>query len=582
MTALARPWAWRQVAPLMTWTPRLIASCAIAAAITASCRHVPGNEPSMTDRNQTVVYVAGKIRTLDPDRPEAEALAVAGGRVLAVGSRGDVSQAAGGSARVVELPGGAVVVPGLADAHAHLANLGRTLTIANLKGTKSVEEIVERLRAAGPASRQGDWLVGRGWDQTGWAEGKRVFPDRAVLDAAFPDVPVFLTRVDGHAAWVNGEALRRAGVGRATKDPEGGRILRRRDGESTGVLVDNAMDLVEAKLPAPTGEQLEQRMISALKKCAAVGLTSIHDAGMDLRNFELLQRWDTVGLLPLRVYAMADGQGADRQTFVERGTFKGRMLEMRSVKFWLDGALGSRGAALHAPYTDEPSNTGLLLLTPDELESRALAFMAAGFQVNVHAIGDRANTLALDVIERASAATGARDRRHRLEHAQVMRLEDISRLSKLGVIASMQPTHATSDMRWAEARVGAERIRGAYAWRRILDSGAVLAFGSDFPVEEPDPLLGLYAARTRQDASGNPAQGWYPGERVSGEEALRAFTVGAAYASFAESERGMLKPAFDADFVVLSVDAVTAPPAELLDGKILLNVVGGAIVHDGR
>ncbi|HZA49975.1 MAG TPA: amidohydrolase, partial [Myxococcaceae bacterium] len=507
----------------------------------------------MNESTQSAVYVAAKIRTLDAERPEAEALAVAHGRVLAVGSRREVLEAAGPEARVVELPAGAVMVPGLADAHAHLSSLGRTLTVANLKGTKSVDDIVERLRAAGPASRQGDWLVGRGWDQNDWAEGKRTFPDRAVLDAAFPDVPVFLTRIDGHAAWVNSEALRRAGVTRATKEPQGGRILRRQDGEPTGVLVDNAIDLVEAKVPAPTNEQLEQRMIAALKKCAAVGLTSIHDAGMDLRNFELLQRWDVVGLLPLRVYAMADGQGGDRQTFLERGTFKGRMLEMRSVKFWLDGALGSRGAALHAPYSDDPGNTGLLLLTPEELESRARAFMEAGFQVNVHAIGDRANTLALDVLERATAATGTRDRRHRLEHAQVMRREDIARLSKLGVVASMQPTHATSDMPWAEARVGPERIRGGYAWRTILDSGAIVAFGSDFPVEEPDPLLGLYAARTRQDAAGNPADGWYPNERVSGEEALRAFTVGAAYASFAEGERGMLEPGLDADFVALSV-----------------------------
>jgi predicted amidohydrolase YtcJ len=536
----------------------------------------------MNESTRSVVYVAAKVHTLDAARPEAEALAVAGGRLLAVGSRREVLDAAGPGARVVELPAGAVVVPGLADAHAHLAGLGRTLSVANLKGTKSVDEIVERLRAAGPASRQGDWLVGRGWDQNDWAEGKRTFPDRTVLDAAFSDVPVFLTRIDGHAAWVNTEALRRAGVGRATKEPQGGRILRRGDGEPTGVLVDNAIDLVEAKVPVPTNEQLEKRMVAALKKCAAVGLTSIHDAGMDLRNFELLQRWDAVGLLPLRVYAMADGQGGDRQTFLERGTFKGRMLEMRSVKFWLDGALGSRGAALHAAYSDDPGNTGLLLLTPEELESRARAFMGAGFQVNVHAIGDRANTLALDVLERATAATGTRDRRHRLEHAQVMRREDIARLSKLGVVASMQPTHATSDMPWAEARVGPERIRGGYAWRTILDSGAIIAFGSDFPVEEPDPLLGLYAARTRQDESGHPADGWYPNERVSGEEALRAFTVGAAYASFVEGERGMLKPGLEADFVALSVDPVTAPPAQLLTAKVLLTVVAGATVHDGR
>jgi predicted amidohydrolase YtcJ len=536
----------------------------------------------MPGSTQTVVYLARVIRTLDPDRPQAEALAVRDGRLLAVGSRGEVVRAAGPEARVVELPPGAVVVPGLEDAHAHLANLGRALSIANLKGARSPREIVERLRAAGPASRQGDWLVGRGWDQNDWPEAEREFPDRSVLDAAFPDTPVWLTRVDGHAAWANSEALRRAGVTASTRDPQGGRILRRADGEPTGVLVDNAIELVEAKLPAPTDEQLERRMIAALKKAAEVGLTAIHDAGMDVRSFELLQRWDAVGLLPLRVYAMADGQSADWRVWLERGRFAGRMLQMRAVKFWLDGALGSRGAALHAPYSDDPGNSGLLLLPVEELEARAKAFMERGFQVCVHAIGDRANTLALDVLERASAATGTRDGRHRLEHAQIMRVGDIPRLSKLGVVASMQPTHATSDMPWAEARVGPERIRGAYAWRTILDSGAVLAFGSDFPVEEPDPLLGLYAARARQDAQGRPVGGWYASERLTGEEALRAFTVGAAYASFAESERGMLKPGLDADFVVLSVDPVSAPPMELLRGKVLLSVVAGTVVYEGR
>jgi predicted amidohydrolase YtcJ len=310
-----------------------------------------------------------------------------------------------------------------------------------------------------------------------------------------------------------------------------------------------------------------------------VGLTEVHDAGMDLRTFRLLQRWDKEGKLPLRVYVMADGQGNDRETYLREGPFQGRMLTMRAVKLSLDGALGSRGAALHAPYSDEPGHTGLLLLSPEEYEARVRAFMARGFQVATHAIGDRANTLVVDTLLRSAEATGTRNGRHRVEHAQVMRLEDISKLGASGFIASMQPTHATSDMPWAEKRVGPERIRGAYAWQRLKEAGAPLALGSDFPVERADVLLGLYAARTRQDAEGQPENGWYPRQRLSGEEALEGFTVGAAYAAFADTVRGRLKPGMDADFVAFSVDPVDAPPAELLTAQVKLTVVAGAEVH---
>lgn len=541
----------------------------------AACRHVPAAEDPMST---TTVYLAKRIRTMDATHPIAEAVAIRDGKILAVGQREEVMAAAGDDPRVVDV-GTAIIVPGLQDAHGHLAHLGRSLTVTSLEGARSVEEVVARLRAAEPESFQGDWLIARGWDQNDWPAAHGAFPDRAVLDAAFPTTPVFLTRVDGHAAWVNGAALVRAGLSARTPDPEGGRLLRRPDGTLTGVLIDNAIPLVESKLPPLTDEQLQKRLVMALRKLASEGITTFHDAGIDLRTFEQLQRWDALGALPIRVYAMAEAQGGEGAQYLGRGTYSGRMLEMRAAKLYADGALGSRGAALHAPYADDPGNTGLLLLRPEELQQKVDVFMARGFQVCIHAIGDRANTLALDVLERAMAEVPDNAGRHRIEHAQVLRREDVPRLAKLGVVASMQPSHATSDMAWAEARLGPERIRGAYAWRSILDSGAALAFGSDFPIEEPDPLAGIYAARTRQDAEGRPAGGWHPEQRITGEEALYAFTVGAAYASFAEDRRGALRPGMDADFTVLSVDPVEDDPKALLSGKVLKTVVAGVEIY---
>ncbi|NTX65133.1 amidohydrolase [Myxococcus sp. CA051A] len=545
----------------------LLGAVVLLSASSGCTRNTPGAEATGTS-----VYVARRIRTLDAARPVVEALAVREGKVLATGTRDEVLAAAGAGARVVDL-GEATVVPGLTDSHGHLSALGQWEATVSLLGATSKAEALARVASAPSTSFQGEWLVGQGWDQNDWTE--KAFPTRQDLDAKHPDVPVMLARIDGHAAWVNSEALRRAGVTRDTKDPEGGRILRGADGEATGILVDNAMGLVYAVLPSLTEAELAAQLTAALSRAARAGLTGVHDAGMDLRTFRLLQRWDKERKLPLRVYAMADGQSADRETYLREGPYQGERLTLRAVKLVLDGALGSRGAALHQDYSDEPGHRGLLMMTPEEYERRVRSFMAGGFQVCTHAIGDRANTLVLDTLLRAAEATGTRDGRHRVEHAQVMRPEDIDRLGRGGFLASVQPTHATSDMPWAEARVGAERIRGAYAWQRLKASGAVLALGSDFPVERPDVLAGLYAARTRQDARGTPEGGWYADQRLSGEEALEGFTVGAAYASFAEARRGRLQPGMDADFVALSVDPVDAPVAELPGAQVRLTVVGG-------
>ncbi len=555
----------------------LLGAVLLLTSLTGCTRRVPpvddGPAPIPEPTAATTVYVAQRIRTLDPAKPLVEALAVKDGKVLATGTKDEVLAAAGNDARVVEL-GSVTVVPGLTDSHGHLAGLGQGLVTVGLQGVDSKAETLERLSSAPSSAFRGDWLLGQGWDQNDWQD--KAFPTRADLDARFPTRPVALSRVDGHALWVNGEALRRAGITRDTKDPAGGRILRGEGGEPTGILVDNAMALIEAVLPQATDAQHAAQLTAALKHSAQVGLTGVHDAGMDLRTFRLLQRWDKEGKLPLRVYAMADGQTGDRETYLKEGPHEGRMLTMRAVKLTLDGALGSRGAALHQDYSDEPGHRGLLLLTPEEYEARVRAFMARGFQVCTHAIGDRANTVVLDVLSRAAEATGTQQSgRHRVEHAQVMRPEDIDRLGRGGFIASVQPTHATSDMPWAEARVGPERIRGAYAWQRLKASGAVLALGSDFPVERPDVLAGLYAARTRQDLRGLPEGGWYAGQRLSGQEALEGFTVGAAHASFAEARRGRLQPGMDADFVALTVDPVDAPASELPGAQVRLTVVAG-------
>jgi predicted amidohydrolase YtcJ len=541
---------------------RLGLALTIAASLGACPKRAGHDRPA-------VVVVAMRIRTNDPALPVAQAMALRDGKILKVGSRAEAMAAAGASPIVDEFPS-AVVVPGLIDAHGHLMGLGEALTFANLYDATDELDAVRRLKTAADDAHQGEWLMGQGWNQNAWPSHE--LPSRWSLDSELEHVPVYAGRVDGHAAWVSGEALRRAGVKKDTRDPPGGRIVRDRNGEPTGVLIDNAMQLVRSKIPDPGGEQVKLRLKAALELCARVGLTGIHDAGEDLATFEQLQRWDLGGALPLRVYAMANGMGDERDLFLGRGGFTGRHLTLRAVKLQADGALGSRGAVLFRPYSDEPSQSGLPTLKRELLEQRAQSFAGAGFQVAVHAIGDKANAEVLDILEKLPP------NRHRVEHAQVLRAQDVQRFAKAGLIASMQPTHATSDMPWAEARLGTDRLEFAYAWRSLLDTGAHVAFGSDFPIERPDPLLGLYAARTRTDVKGQPSGGWHPEQKVTGEEALRGFTTQAAYAEAAEDRRGALREGFDADFVVLTADPVEDDPSALLSAKVLVTVVDGVDV----
>lgn len=520
-----------------------------------------------------------RILTLSADRPTAEAMAWdATGAIVAIGSREEVAAVAP-DANVHDAQG-AAVVPGLIDAHAHLMGLGLALTRADLVGTRSKAEVVERLVAFAAGLPEDAWLLGRGWDQNDWPE--QSFPTAADLDAAFPDRPVWLTRIDGHAGWANSAAMRRVGRDLSGEwQPEGGHIARQ-DGQPTGVFVDAAMGLVGGIVPPPDDQLRDEALTRALAAAASVGLTGVHDMGASLEDLHLYQRFADDGRLTLRVVAYADGDAAAFGALCTSGPYRhpdGRV-RMVGVKFYADGALGSRGAALKSPYSDDHDNQGLLVTPPAGLLDSLRKARRCGAQVATHAIGDRGNRVVLDNYRSVLAEAADSDHRWRIEHAQVVSVEDIPMFAKLGAIASMQPTHATSDMPWAEARLGRDRLPGAYAWRRFLDAGVRLALGSDFPVEAADPRLGLHAAVTRQDLDGQPPGGWLPDQRLTPAEALRGFTADAAWAGFMENEVGRLSPGLRADFVVLDADPLAMPAAQLARIKVLSTWVDGMPVYE--
>lgn len=520
-----------------------------------------------------------RIYTMDADRPEAEALAVRGERILMVGAETDVL-AAYPDARRIDA-GGRTVVPGLIDAHAHLMGLAQSLIQADLVGTESKQAIIDRLQAFAQELPEDAWLTGRGWDQNDWPE--QAFPTRQDLDDAFPDRPVWLVRIDGHAGWTNTAAMEAVGMDEiaAMDDPEGGAIRRDDGGTPNGIFVDTAMDIIEDAVPPPSEAELDRGLELALEETARYGLTGVHDAGADLETIDRYQRFIDDGRFPLRVYAMVDGRGETFDHFCAEGllyNYEDR-LAVRSVKFYMDGALGSRGAALLSDYADDAGNTGLLRTEPAVFNRDVQRAFECGFQVNTHAIGDRANRVVLDGYAAAIDSVGDGVGRHRVEHAQILAPSDIPRFAELGVIASVQPTHATSDMYWAEDRLGPERINGAYAWRSLLDSGARLALGSDFPVEDVDPIEGFHAAVTRQDAEDWPEGGWQDDERMTRYEALRGFTLDAAYAAYQEADLGSLEAGKLADLVVLSQDIMDVPAQQLLDTEVVATFVGGTRVY---
>jgi predicted amidohydrolase YtcJ len=532
------------------------------------------------ERPADLVLTGGAVITLDPARPRATAVAVRDGRIVAVGGDADVQPFRGSQTRVVALAGGGVV-PGLADAHVHVEGIGQASESLDLVGAASLQEALDRVAKGARALPPGEWLIGRGWDQNDWPEKR--FPTAAELDRAAADRPVLLERVDGHASWANTRALAIAGITAATPDPPGGRILRDASGAPAGVLVDAAQVLAESKVPEPSRAVRKRRLAKGLQAAAAVGLTSVHDAGVTIDTIPLYKELLAEDALPVRVHVMLRGPGEflekGASLVPEHGLGDGR-LNIHAIKVVADGALGSRGAWLLAPYADEPGARGLNTVDAAAYERLLGEAVRRGFQVATHAIGDAANRFVLDAYERAFAGRDGAALRFRIEHAQVLAPSDVPRFKRLGVLPSMQPTHCTSDMYWAEDRVGPERIKGAYLWYTFLDAGVRVPAGSDAPVERIDVLPGLQAAVTRQDAKGWPPGGWQPQERVTLEQALRMFTQDAAFAAFDEQERGTIAVGMRADLTVLGADLEKVAPGALSSVPVRLTIVGGRVAHE--
>ncbi|UCF66681.1 MAG: amidohydrolase [Acidobacteriota bacterium] len=550
-----------------------ITSIFLAAAMFA----VAGCGGSSESRSavKRVLFTGPRFWTGDPERAWADGLLVERGRIVEVVDQGRMARVAVG-ARVHQLPG-ELAIPGLVDAHAHLLGFGLASRQAQLVGSASLEDTLSRVESFAREHPDDPWLLGRGWDQNDWPTPR--WPDADQLERAAAGRPAALRRVDGHALWVNRTALTRAGIDERTADPPGGAIHRDATGRPTGILIDNAMELVTQLIPEPTDEMLDQALEQAGRALAALGLTGVHDMGMDERTWTALTRLAARGHFPLRVVAYADEQDPLRDELEQDGPQRSGRLLLAGVKIYADGALGSRGARLLAPYRDAPETRGLWITPPEQLAERIDRLAAAGLQPAIHAIGDAANRAVLDAYEKTARAHETfRELRPRLEHAQILSPSDIPRLAAVGAIASMQPAHATSDMPWAGDRVGIERLAGAYAWRSLLAAGARLAFGSDFPVESADPRSGLYAAVTRQDSRGQPPKGWSATERLTLGEAIEAFSHGAAHAAREENARGRLVPGAWCDVTVFARDLFELPPVDILTTPVSTTVVEGQIV----
>jgi predicted amidohydrolase YtcJ len=547
---------------------------ALLASATAEAQ-VPRPAPDL-------IVVNARIYTVDNAHPMASALAVRGGRIVFVGSDAEARTLATARTRVLDVKG-RTVIPGMVDAHAHLSGLAAALRNVLLAGSKTYDEVIRRVVERARTTRKGEWVQGRGWDQNLWPE--KNFPTHEALSRATPDNPVVLGRVDGHAVLANALAMRLAGVTAATKDPDGGRIIRLPNGDPSGVFIDNAQSLVRRAVPSLSDATLREATTAAIAEVNQWGMTGLHDAGESRKVIDVFESLARDNRYNIRNYVMVSDNAADIAYYTGRGPKNGLYdghIWIRAIKTYADGALGSRGAALLAPYSDDPGNVGLLVSTPAHLESVAETGLRAGFQVNTHAIGDRGNRVALDAFEAALKKVPTADHRFRIEHAQIVSPEDIPRFARLGVIPSMQASHQTSDMRWAEARVGPQRIKGAYAWRSLLNTGVVIPNGSDFPVEEVNPLISFHSAVTRQDASGWPEGGWYPDQVMTRDEALKAMTIWPAYAAFQEKELGSLSPGKYADFVVLDRDIMTVPANEILQTRVLSTYIGGRNVYERK
>ena len=523
-----------------------------------------------------LIIVNARVWTGDPRRPWADAVAIEGDRITAVGTSAEIMKLAR-DARVIDAKG-AMVVPGFIDTHEHFVEGGFRLGSVQLREARTREEFIARIKAFAATVPKGTWIVGGDWDHQNWG-GE--LPSRAWIDSVTPDHPVFVNRLDGHMTLSNAAALRAAGVTRSTANVSGGEIVRDASGEPTGVLKDNAMGLVERVMPAPSAEMNDRALDAAMTYVAQQGVTGVHNMGSwsDLETFVRAQR---AGRLRTRVYAAVplDSWRRLADYVTAQGGTGDAWLRWGALKGFVDGSLGSHTAAMLEPFTDSPNDRGFYVTSNDDRYASIKGADAAGLQVMVHAIGDRAIREQLDIFERVARENGTRDRRWRIEHAQHIAPADITRFGPLGVIASMQPYHAIDDGRWADRVIGPERAKGTYAFKSLLDSGARVAFGSDWFVAPPTPLEGIYAAVTRCTLDDANPNGWVPGEKISVEQALRAYTATAAYAGFAEVDRGVLKSGMLADLVMIDRDLTRIAPETIRDAKVLLTLVGGKVVYE--
>jgi predicted amidohydrolase YtcJ len=507
-----------------------------------------------------------------------DAFAMQDGKILSVGNHSEIILAYSSATSIDGQ--GRTVLPGLIDAHAHVMGLGSSILNVNVMGIRTLDETLQMVLDYAAQYPDLAWIQGRGWNQVLWPENS--FPTSADLDRAESERPVFLIRVDGHAGWANSAAMRIAGITRDTPDPDGGTIIKDENGEPTGVLIDLAQNLVEKHIPSPTKAEMRLALEASLNEMKSMGLTGVHDAGVGVTDFELMKEMADQGKMTTRIYGMISGAGETFDELSKNGPVIGYAddrLFLRSVKLYSDGALGSRGAALIEDYSDDPGNSGLLFATEEEFTAMIDKVVQAGYQAGIHAIGDRGNRVILNAFENVQQTRGDQGLRHRIEHSQIVNLDDISRFKELNIIASMQPTHATSDMNMAEDRLGPVRILGGYAWRTFLNQGTVIAAGSDFPVELSNPFHGLYSAVTRQDHEGMPVDGWHPEQRITREEALHGFTLGAAYSGHMEDIVGSIEPGKWADFIVIDRDYFTVPDSEIWQIEVLESWLAGQKVY---
>ena len=540
-----------------------------------------GSIASAAETGDTI-FINGNVYTVNEKQPRAEAIAVNRDRIIFVGSNEEAKKFR--SKKVVDLAG-KTVVPGLTDSHCHIFGIGEREMRLNLEGTNTLEDFLARVKERVAKAKPGEWITGRGWIETFWKPPH--FPTRADLDKIAPNNPAFLMRADGHAAVANSAALKVANIDQHTPNPFGGQILKT-DGEPNGMLLDNAMDLVAKNIPPSTEAEREEALLLGVDREVKLGWCEIQNAGSELSDQEIIRRAYTAGKIKLRMINAAYGPGEAANALLKNGatlnSFDHRFTQ-RTIKVIFDGALGSRGAALLAPYSDKPDTSGFLTQTPEDLRPMFKEALRRGIQVETHAIGDRANRLILNLYEEAMrsfpgdkyAVPGPR---WRVEHAQILSEQDIPRFAKLGVIASMQPSHAISDLFFAPARLGMDRLRGAYAWNSLIKSGAIICGGSDAPVERGEPMIEFYAAVTRKSTNGESHEGWHPEEVVSRENALKMFTLWPAYAAFEEKDKGSIEVGKLADFTVLSNDLMKIPESEILKTRCEMTIIGGEVVYE--